>query len=115
MLYSFVIATVLEFTIAQSPKQIRGLMVGLSYASHGIGTVFISSKLHSSVYYIIGNFILIVFTLIFFVMFAKRYKLRSRDNIVPVHQIAEEYYERYFNQSEEYRRENETEIHIVSG
>ena len=48
-------------------------------------------------------------------MFAKRYKLRSRDNIVPVHQIAEEYYERYFNQSEEYRRENETEIHIVSG
>ena len=47
-------------------------------------------------------------------MFAKRYKLRSRDNIVPVHQIAEEHYERYFNQSEEYRRENEKEIHVVS-
>ena len=120
-----VVATALEFTVAQSPKQMRGLMVGLCYASSGIGIVvsdgltlvFISSKLHSCgciSYYIIGNFILIVFTLIYFVMFAKRYKLRSRDNIVPVHQIAEEHYERYFNQSEEYRRENEMEIHVVS-
>ena len=120
-----VVATGVEFTVAQSPKQMRGLMVGLCYASSGIGivvssgltSVFISSKIHSRgciSYYIIGNFILIVFTLIFYVMFAKRYKLRSRDNIVPVHQIAEEHYERYFNQSEEYRRENETEIHIVS-
>ena len=118
-------ATALEFIVAQSPKQMRGLMVGLWYASSGIGTVasngltfvFISSKTHSRgciSYYIIGNSILIAFTLIFYVMFAKRYKLRSRDNIVPVHQIAEEHYERYFNQSEEYRRENETEIHIVS-
>ena len=84
-------------------------MVGLSYALYGIGTVFISSKLHYSLYYIlliIGNFILIVFTLIlnFYVMFANCYKLRTRDNIVPVHHIAEEHYERYFNQSEEYRR-----------
>ena len=121
-----VVVTTLEFTIAQSPKQMRGLMVGLCYASIGIGIVvnsgltlvFISStKIHSRgciLYYIIGNSILIVFTLIFYVMFAKRYKLRSRDNIVPVHQIAEEHYERYFNQSEEYRRENETEIYIVS-
>ena len=120
-----VLATALEFTVAQSPKQMRGLMVGLCYASSSIGIVvsdgltlvFISSKLHSRgciSYYIIGNFILIVFTLIFYVMFAKHYKLRTRDNIVPVHQIAEEHYERYFNQSEEYRRENETEIHIVS-
>ena len=121
-----VVATALEFIVAQSPKQMRGLMVGLCYATYSIGRVvrnglsfvFISSKLHSRgciSYYIIGNFILIVFTLIFYVMFAKRYKLRSRDNIVPVHEIAEEHYERYFNQSEEYRRENnKTEIHIVS-
>ena len=120
-----VVATALEFTVAQSPKQMRGLMVGLCYAFYGIGAVvsngltfvFISSKIHSRgciSYFIIVNFILIVFTLIYFVMFAKRYKLRSRDNIVPVHQIAEEHYERYFYQSEEYRRENETEIHIVS-
>ena len=119
-----VVATGLAFIVAQSPKQMRGLMVGLCYATYGIGIVvsngltlvFISSKIHSRgciSYYIIGNFILIVFTLIFYVMFAKRYKLRRRDNIVPVHQIAEEHYERYFNQSEEYRRENETEIHIV--
>ena len=120
-----VVATSLEFAVAQSPNQMRGLMVGLCYASYGIGRVvrsglsfvFISSKLHSRgciSYFIIGNFILIVFTLIFYVLFAKRYKLRRRDNIVPVHQIAEEHYERYFNQSEEYRRENETEIYIVS-
>ena len=120
-----VVATALEFAVAQSPKQVRGLMVGLCYATYSIGRVvhnglsfvFISSKLHSRgciSYYIIGNFILIVFTLIFYVMFANCYKLRSRDNIVPVHEIAEEHYERYFNQSEEYRRENKTEIHIVS-
>ena len=47
-------------------------------------------------------------------MFANCYKLRTRDNIVPVHHITEEHYERYFNQSEKYRRENETENHIVT-
>ena len=104
-----VVVTTLEFTIAQSPIGMRGLMVGLCYATYGTGTlvstslsfVLVHFKSYSRgciFYYSIGIFIYLLFT-------AKRYKLRVRDNIVPVHQIAEEHYERYFNQSEEYRRE----------
>ena len=111
-----VVVTTLEFTIAQSPRQMRGLMVGLCYATYGTGTlvstslsfVLVHFKSYSRgciFYYSIGIFLYVIITLIFFLVFAKRYKLRVRDNIIPVHQIAEEHYERYFNQSEEYRRE----------
>ena len=111
-----VVVTTLEFTIAQSPIGMRGLMVGLCYATYGTGTlvstslsfvlVHFKSYSHGCIfYYSIGIFLYVIITLIFFLVFAKHYKLRVRDNIVPVHQIAEEHYERYFNQSEEYRRQ----------
>ena len=32
-----VVVTTLEFSVAQSPRQMRGLMVGLCYATYGIG------------------------------------------------------------------------------
>ena len=45
--------------------------------------------------------------LIVFVILAKRYKLRVRENEVNIHMIAEEHYERYFEQEVEYEREIE--------
>ena len=109
--------TTLEFIVAQSPRQMRGLMVGLSYCTYGIGAVmhsgfslaFVRFKLLSRgciFYFLIANFIsFVVLTMIGFLVFIKCYTLRTRGSIVPIHQIAEEHYERYFDQSEEYRRE----------
>ena len=109
--------TSIEFIVAQSPKSMRGVMVGLWYASLGVGrlsrefVIYLVSK-------IIGNdnnadamnivsFVILLLILILFVIFVKCYKFRIRENIVPVRQIAEEHYERYQEQSDEYRRARE--------
>ena len=107
--------TSLEFTVAQSPGQMRGLMVGVWYAAFGLGKLIdrnFSLILYpfgfSFTYFFysqIANTLFILIALILFLIIAKHYKFRIRDNIVPVHQIAEEHYERYYDQSEEYRRE----------
>ena len=41
------------------------------------------------------------------VILAKCYKLRERDRHINIQAIAEEHYERYFDQEEEYMREVE--------
>ena len=61
-----------------------------------------------ALYYVsIVNFVILLLIFIMFEIFAKCYKLRIRENIVPVAQIAEEHYERYQEQSDEYRRARE--------
>ena len=110
----------LEFIVAQSPKSMRGVMVGLSYALLGVGAlsydfvVYLVSKIIGNdnnadvpFYVNIVDSVILLLILIMFVMFAKCYKLRIRENIVPVTQIAEEHYERYQEQSDEYRRARE--------
>ena len=47
----------------------------------------------------------IVIILILFVILAKHYKLRVRANEINVHFIAEEHYERYMGQEEDFRRQ----------
>ena len=109
------LVTSVEFTVAQSPTQMRGLMVGLGYAGYGIMDLLnhnfhlpfnIKLPSHSRlVYYFLAKSVCALFILIVYLIFAKHYKLRVRDNIVPVHQIAEEHYERYIKQREEHKLE----------
>ena len=105
----------LEFSVAQSPRQMRGLMVGLCYAIYGIGRllsinlswllVYFEFLSHGcTFYYHLGNTLSIIVSLILFLIFAKHYKLRVRNDIYPVHQIATEHYERYLDQQEEHER-----------
>ena len=112
-----VVVTCLEFIVAQSPRQMRGLMVGLCYATYGFGRlvagnlsfllVYLKSFSRGCILYCdLGNSLYILFTLIVFIIVAKRYKLRVRNNIVPVQRIIEKHYERYINQREEYERES---------
>ena len=110
----------LEFIVAQSPKSMRGVMVGLSYGSLAVGELsndFVVSLVSNIIgndnnadvtfYVNIVSSVILLLILIMFVIFAKCYKLRIRENIVPVTQIAEEHYERYQEQSDEYRRARE--------
>ena len=113
--FALIYPTSLAFTIAQSPHEMRGLMVGLWYAAQGVGFIItINSKyllackqeaICQNVYYFIAKSVIILIILIVFLVLARRYKLRVRENEVNVHLIAEEHYERYMDQEEEYNNE----------
>ena len=113
--FFLIFSTSLEFTIAQSPHEMRGLMVGLWYAAFGIGYIItINGKypfkcendiICQNLYYFIFKTITIVLIIILFFILAKCYRLRIRENEVNLHVIAEEHYERYIEQDQDHRRE----------
>ena len=108
--------SLIEFGMAQSPNRMRGVMMGLGATLFYFGTL-----LHYALEHILGNFsnatpscgfyyylvlsILLILSLVLFTIATKRYKLRERDRHVNIQAIAEEHYERYFDQEEEYMRE----------
>ena len=105
----------LEFTIAQSPVQMRGMMVGMWFASLGVGYLInINTKylfgcnnnsICPSFYYNITRSVVIFIILLIFIVLAKWYKFRVRENEVNIVQIVDEHYERYLDQEEEYEKE----------
>ena len=109
--FFFIYVISLEFVIAQSPTNMRGFIVGIWYATFGIGEIININfyrpflYIHADpfgciLYYFLAKSVLILLILFAFLCLAKHYKLRVRENIVLVYQIAEEYYERYIEQSE---------------
>ena len=113
--FALIVPTSLEFTIAQSPIQMRGMMVGMWFAFFGVGYLInINTKypfgcdnnlLCPSFYYYITRSVVIFIILLVFIVLAKWYKLRVRENEVNIVQIVDEHYERYMDQKEEYERE----------
>ena len=113
--YALVFPTSLEFIIAQSPHEMRGLMVGLWYAAIGLGYVIdINGKypfnckediVCQNIYYYVLKSAVVLISLILFVILAKRYKLRVRANEINLHLIAEEHYERYMDQEDDFKSE----------
>ena len=105
-----ILPTSLEFTVAQSPEQMRGLMVGLCYTSIGIGYalayIILSYYFKNIHYYIIMCFLQLLI-LIVFVILARRYKYRVRENEVNHVQIVDDHYQRYMEQEDEYNRHQE--------
>ena len=105
----------LEFIVAQSPVHMRGVMVGLWYVTAwGVGP-FINNSLKfpfncesqyicTSFYYYITKSVLVSIILIVFVILAKRYKYRVRENEVNIVQIVDDHYQRYMEQEEQYNR-----------
>ena len=113
--FCLILPTSLEFTIAQSPHEMRGLMVGMWFAAFAIGlAVNINGKypfkceddiICQNLFYYVYKSVIIVIILVVFVILAKRYKLRVRENEVNIHVIAEEHYVKYIEQEVEYRKE----------
>ena len=112
----------LEFTVAQSPVHMRGVMVGLWYvACWGLGS-FINTTLKlpfncesqyicTSFYYYITKSVLVLIILIVFVILAKRYKYRVRENEINIVQIVDDHYQRYMEQEEQYNRDRNDSVH----
>uniref|UniRef100_A0A1X7TGX3 Uncharacterized protein n=1 Tax=Amphimedon queenslandica TaxID=400682 RepID=A0A1X7TGX3_AMPQE len=109
--YILVYPVSLEFTVAQSPVHMRGVMVGLWFVTSAIGYIInISFKfpfacesqyICTSFYYYITKSVLVLIILIVFVILAKHYKYRVRENEVNIVQIADDHYQRYINQREQ--------------
>ena len=111
--YFLVLTISLEFTVAQSPKSMRGFMVGIRYATIGLAVVVSmffktpfkyldSAPLGCGFYYFLSKTVLIFIILVMFILLAKRYKLRVRDNETNVYQIVDEHFERFLRQSDEF-------------
>ena len=119
--FAFINLNSLEFIIAQSPTNMRGFIVGIWYATFDIAVIinvnfyrpflYIHADPFGCIFYhFLAKNILILLILVAFLCLAKHYKLCVRENIVPVYQIAEEYYERYMEQSENSENDSSEEI-----
>ena len=102
--------TILEFISAQSPHTMKGLLLGVFYAFRGLFIIlgcvatfpFAQEKLwgdHRGIfdcgfYYYLSNGVLGVIGLVVFLMAARRYRNRERDDPPYSHQYAEDYYSR---------------------
>ena len=106
----------LELVVAQSPKDMRGLMVALFLSARGLGSLIglnlqipyrylHSAPLGCGFYYFLTRAFITFSIFIIFAFLAKRYKLRVRDNEINVHIIAEDHIIRYIDQEDEYRQE----------
>ena len=111
--FAFIVPTSLEFTIAQCPHEMRGFLVGLWNAAFGLGYLIsingrylfnCQEETHcQSLYYHVLKGVIILIILIIFMILAKCYKFRVRENEINIHLIAEEHYDRYLD--EEHQRE----------
>ena len=92
-----------EFICAQSPHSMKGLLIGLSFAIKGffqaLATVMVilftfiaSHSLNCGTWYYMINIILglVIFTV--YVLVARRYKYRQREDFCDVYHFAEEFY-----------------------
>ena len=99
----FIYPAIYEFICAQSPHSMKGLFIGLTFAVKGFfeflssATFLLFYLLRDSlsnyriVYYAVTTAVGVV-GLLLFMYFARRYKLRERDELCNVHRFAEEYY-----------------------
>ena len=102
--FVFILPATIEFTVAQCPVHMRGVMVGMWLASIGFGYALnISLKypfgchnefICPSYYYYMTRSILVLLTLVVFIILAKRYKNRVRENELSINQIADDHYTR---------------------
>ena len=108
--FFLIFPTSFEFTVAQSPEHMRGMMVGLCYTSLAVGDA-VSELLRNSFKDYLHYFIIMCFLqlliLIVFVILARRYKYRVRENEVNIVQIVDDHYQRYMEQEDEYNRHQE--------
>ena len=118
--FILVLPVSLEFTVAQSPVHMRGVMVGLWYVAYwGLG-YFINTILKfpfdcesqyicTSFYYYITKSVLVLIILIVFVILAKHYKYRVRENEVNIVQIVDDHYQKYMEQEEQFGSDTDSD------
>ena len=111
--YLLVFTTALEFICAQAPLRMKGLLIGIWYATFSLqylATYELDEFIKSYDTFIIFHGVragFILFSLIMYCIVAKRYRYRLRDEVVNERFLVEEIYERQLLQAEEYERDKE--------
>ena len=112
---SILIATVLlELTVAQSPGNMRGLMVGLWFCyafvsvllNYAIRMSLNQVHSHCVLYSHVTAVVCVLLVTAIYCVLAKRYKLRVRNEVYNIHHVVATTYDRYIQQSAEYRQTN---------
>ena len=103
--------TALEFICAQAPLRLKGLLIGVWYASLAlhylvveIPVIFINNSNTWEVFRELKAG-LIALSLIFYLRVSKHYRYRVRDEVVNEQFLVEEVYERELAQAEKYNRD----------
>ena len=116
--FILVFMTALEFICAQAPLRLKGLLIGLWYASLsinyllvGITEIFILDSTIWTIFNEVKAF-LIFLSLMLYLCVSKRYHYRNCDEVVNEQYLVEEIYDRELTLAEEHERE-ERAIHIV--
>ena len=119
--YLLLIVVLAVFVLAQTPQQVKGLMGGIGISSFvicgAIGHWGIYSDVFMSIFpyypkqgltkWFYSNMIFSVIIFIAFILFvfiSKRYQLRKRDDVIPYHMFAEDYFENNYRRESEYLR-----------
>ena len=97
----------LEWIIAQSPDKMKGFVIGTKILVSAFEPSFFLSVIFNFTYTFCYDMLTIATLSVLFVIFlilSKRYTLRERNREINIQAIAEEHYERYMDQEEEYER-----------
>ena len=104
--HMLIYTAVFEFICSQSPHSMKGLLIGLLYATKGlyqllatllvvpfaVGYIYHPSHMSCGFYYYLVNIVIGVIAVLTYMWVTKKYKYRERDEICEVHRYAEEYY-----------------------
>ena len=99
----FIYIALYEFICAQSPHSMKGFLIGLSFAIKGllqtIAALMVFPFIHVTssfpscgMYYYIMNISVGILALLLYVIVARGYRYRKRDDICNIYRFAEEYY-----------------------
>ena len=109
--FLLVFMTALEFICAQAPLRLKGLLIGMWYASLAVNFLFVEitdlfiSKSNTwEVIHEIKAF-LIFLSLMMYLCVSRRYQYRQRDEIVNIQYMIEDVYEREIEKAAQYEEE----------
>ena len=99
----FIYIALYEFICSQSPHSMKGFLIGMSLAITGLfrflGAILpipfshIQSSFPScGMYYYLLNIIIGVFALLIYILVARKYRYRKRDDFCDIYRYAEDYY-----------------------
>ena len=107
-----------EFLISQTPHQIKGITLSVAcvvfffFLTIGDGVVELFTAFqpttgysYCGVYYYVFVSIFSLASFVSYAYFSRKYKLRVRDDIIPVHQFAEDFFEKEYLLRKEYLKE----------
>ena len=103
-----VFMTALELICAQAPLRLKGLLIGLWYATFavnyllfGIPEIFLTDPIVWEVFHEVKAFLIFI-SLIVYLYVSRRYHYRVRDEIVPERMMIEDIFMRQYDLRDEY-------------